>query len=77
MSDWGVEYRCRACDVDLSYRQVMNSGGCCPACGHLSEGTVVEYRKVVFRWNLGQKEYRESDPKKIVTAPSTRPAQTY
>lgn len=74
MSDWQVEYRCRSCDQQLTYPQVMGSGGCCPCCGYLSKSTVCDYRKVAYRYVSGQRVYVDNELQKQPRP--TRPPRT-
>ena len=40
MSEWVKEYFCVACDGGMTFRTMMQSDGCCPMCGHITEGAV-------------------------------------
>ncbi len=42
MSRWHKEYACVECAGKLTWNQVMGSQGCCPLCGHITEGTVCD-----------------------------------
>lgn len=46
---WRAESRCAACAQTLSHADIFRSSGCCPRCGTVSEGSVVETTKHPYR----------------------------
>lgn len=45
-----VRHRCKSCHAYLSYATMMHSHGCCPACGAVSGGTIVDCECVPGVW---------------------------
>jgi hypothetical protein len=42
MSKWQRAWFCVECKSELTWSQKMSNNGCCPLCGHLSDGSVCE-----------------------------------
>ena len=38
-------YHCKACDCELTFKEVMESRGVCPYCGVVSDLPVIAYNK--------------------------------
>ena len=42
-------YACKACEVKLTYSEMMYSNGVCPKCGAVTNGTIVDCVKSSVR----------------------------
>lgn len=40
-----VVYSCVQCETPLDFDEIMDSHGCCPYCGRISAGTIVDHKK--------------------------------
>jgi hypothetical protein len=47
---WHSYYKCIKCEHQLSFDQMIDSGGTCPYCGNYDAGTVVDAAKLSRRY---------------------------
>ena len=56
---WKVEKTCPECKTPLSDDAVYYNNGTCPHCGHTCNSTVADYFKRIYRYQNGEKVYKD------------------